>query len=99
MADSVARHLQRYLGAGFWLTVVAAALNGLYWRLPVPPLWQRIGAVGTAVVALAALGINARALRADAVAGGRLGRRVTWLLQVTAVVVMATVVRFLWAGR
>ncbi len=95
MSDSVARHLRQYLGTGFWTTVVAALANGTYWRLPVAPATQRALALATGMLALAALAINVTALARGTVAGGRLGRRVTWLLVVTSALVLATVARFL----
>ncbi len=98
MENSVARHLRTYLGAGFWLSALAATMNGVYWRIGAPPVWQRGLALSTALVAVVALMLNARDLRSGAVSGGRLGRRITWLLQVTLVGVILTVGWFLMYG-
>lgn len=98
MTSSVSRHVRSYLNAGFWLTVFAAGLNALYWRLPVSLVAQLALAWITAAVALLAVAWNANALRSGAVAGGRLGRRVTYLLIVTSLMVVATVVRFQLRG-
>lgn len=98
MSSSVSRHVRSYLNAGFWLTVLAAALNALYWRLPVSLTAQLALAWVTAAVALLAAARNARALREGAVAGGRLGRRVTYLLITTSLLVVATVILFQLQG-
>lgn len=91
MAGGFVRHLRRYLHRGFWTSVLAAVLNGVYWRVPVsePVRYLLIGL--TLLVAVMAIILNARELRQPNVAGGRLGRRVTWLLLLTGVLVVTSV--------
>ncbi len=91
MSGGVARHLSKYLGAGFWFTVAAAALNGLYWRVPTNPLGYQALAMLTAAVASVALGLNVRMLRRADIPGRATGRRVTWLLLATSALVLSAV--------
>lgn len=99
MSGGVARHLSKYLGAAFWFTVSAAALNGLYWRVPTNALGYRALATLTAVVAAIALGLNVRMLRRADVPGRATGRRVTWLLLATSVLVLISVLVDLTGAR
>lgn len=91
MAGGFVRHLTRYLHKGFWTSVLAAVLNGVYWRIPGSEPVRYILIVLTLLVAVMAIVLNARVLRQPNVAGGRLGRRVTWLLLLTGVLVVMSV--------
>lgn len=91
MAGSFARHVTRYLHGGFWASVLAAGLNGAYWRVPVSELVRYLLMGSTVLAAATAIVLNARALRQPDAAGGRLARRVNWLLLVLGVLVVASV--------
>jgi hypothetical protein len=91
VAGSFARHVTRYLHGGFWTSVFAAVLNGVYWRVTVSEPVRYLLMGSTLLVAAMAIVLNARVLRQLNAAGGRLGRRVTWLLLLTGVLVVASV--------
>lgn len=99
MSGGVARHFSKYLGAGFWSAVSAAALNGLYWRVPTSPLGYRALVTITIGVAVFALILNVRMLRRADVPGRATGRRVTWLLLATSVLVIVSVLIDLTGAR
>lgn len=91
MAGSFARHMTRYMHGGFWASVIAAVLNGLYWRVPVSEPVRYLLMGSTVLVAAAAVVLNARVLRQLNASGGRVARRVNWLLLVLGVLVVASV--------
>lgn len=59
MAGGFVRHLTRYLHRGFWTSVLAAVLNGVYWRVAVsePVRYLLIGL--TLLVAVMAIVLRA----------------------------------------
>ena len=91
MPGSFVRHLTRYLHQGFWTSILAAVLNGVYWRVPVSEPVRYLLMGSTLFVAAMAIVLNARVLRQLKSTGGRLGQRVTWLLLLTGVLVVASV--------
>ena len=92
MAGSFARHLTRYLHGGFWATVMAAVLNGVYWRVLVSDPVRALLMGSTLLAAVLAIVLNARFLRELEIAGGRVGRRTTWLLLLTGVLVVVSII-------
>lgn len=84
-------HFRRYIPGRFWVMVLAAAGNGIYWRLPSQTLGHDFLVGATMALAATSAVFHVRALGRKSSSARKTGRRIDWLALLASLLILALV--------